>query len=351
MVEAVRKYKRVFQTGSQQRSMAVNRFGCELIRNGRIGKITRVIAAQLSQPLGMCACPPSPCPTGSTGTCGAARPSWCPINIDLCTPRAKPGWISFRPYSGGEMTGWGAHGLDQIQWALGMDESGPVEVWTEGPKFDPPTYTAPESQSRGDKMCSQPEGLLPLSRRHRRWSWTTARRAAAIFIGEKGKITIDRGDVQVRPAEIAKEPIRDGDIQLYKSDNHMRNWLDCIKSRADGRSPTWRSAIARPRSATWATSPAGSAAGCAGTRSRRRSPTTPRPTPTSTACAASPTNCRRRSDACHTHPRLWHGQEIVQQRGIGASVFGHSGFEFVSDFVLRISLAVVPRAYASRRTV
>ena len=87
---------------------------------------------------------------------------WCgpaevvPYNIDLYTPRANPGWISFRPYSGGEVTGWGAHGLDQVQWALGMDETGPVELWTEGPAFDPPTYTEPEGRSRGEKICKNP---------------------------------------------------------------------------------------------------------------------------------------------------------------------------------------------------
>ena len=53
MVEAVRKYKRVFQIGSQQRSQAVNRFGCELVRNGKLGKIKEVIGQQLSQPLGV----------------------------------------------------------------------------------------------------------------------------------------------------------------------------------------------------------------------------------------------------------------------------------------------------------
>ncbi|MCR4413769.1 MAG: gfo/Idh/MocA family oxidoreductase, partial [Thermoguttaceae bacterium] len=51
------------------------------------------------------------------------------------------------------------------------------------------------------------------------------------FIGEKGSVTIDRGKCSSDPPEIAKEPIASGEVHLYKSDNHMKNWLDCIKSR------------------------------------------------------------------------------------------------------------------------
>jgi len=130
MVEAVRKYDRVFQTGSQQRSMAANRLGCELVRNGRIGKVHTVIAANYPSPW-ECALPGQPVPAGLDWDmwCGPTEP--VPYHIDLYTPRANPGWISFRPYSGGEMTGWGAHGLDQIQWALGTDDTGPGELWPE----------------------------------------------------------------------------------------------------------------------------------------------------------------------------------------------------------------------------
>ena len=155
MVETVRKYGRVFQTGSQQRSQAENRFGCELVRNGRIGTIHAVIGANYPSPW-ECALPAQPLPDGLDWDmwCGPTEP--VPYHIDLCTPRANPGWISFRAYSGGEMTGWGAHGLDQIQWALGMDDTGPVEIWTEGPEFDPPVYREPESRSRGEKLCGRP---------------------------------------------------------------------------------------------------------------------------------------------------------------------------------------------------
>ena len=51
-----------------------------------------------------------------------------PYHSHIFIQRSKPGWISLRPYSGGEMTGTGAHGFDQIQWALDRDHTGPVEA-------------------------------------------------------------------------------------------------------------------------------------------------------------------------------------------------------------------------------
>jgi len=229
MVQAVRKYGRVLQTGSQQRSDAKCRLGCELVRNGRIGKIQRVIAANYPSPW-ECGLPAQPVPEGLDWDMWCGPTPVVPYHIDLFTPRAKPGWISFRPYSGGEMTGWGAHGLDQVQWALGMDEGGPIEVWTEGEKFDPPTYSAPESRARGEKICAKPkvffrypgEIVMELG---------NGPAGGAIFIGEKGKIIINRGSCKSEPAGIVEEPIKPDEIHLYKSDNHTRDWLDCIKSR------------------------------------------------------------------------------------------------------------------------
>ncbi len=229
MVQAVRKYGRVFQTGSQQRSQKENRFGCELIRNGRVGKIQMVIGHNYPSPW-ECALPAQPVPDGLDWDKWCGPNELVPYNKDLCTPRANPGWISFRPYSGGEMTGWGAHGLDQIQWALGMDETGPVEIWTEGPRFDPPTYTQPESRERGEKICSSPMVFFRYA------NGITVKLddgnpGGAIFVGDKGKIEIFRGRVTSNPPELVEEPIRDNEIHLYESTNHTENWLECIKSR------------------------------------------------------------------------------------------------------------------------
>lgn len=229
LVDAVKKYKRVFQTGSQQRSMKQNRLGCELIRNGRIGKVHTVIGHNYPSPW-ECDMYAKPILDGLDWDmwCGPVEP--IPFHNDIFAPRANPGWLSFRIFGGGEMTGWGAHGLDQIQWALGMDESGPVEVWVEGDKFDPPTYKKEGPRDVGDRQCSHPMIFYKYA------NGTTVKldngpNGGAVFIGDKGKITINRASLKSDPVEIAKEPIKSGDIHLYESDDHMKNWFDCMRTR------------------------------------------------------------------------------------------------------------------------
>jgi len=248
LVEAARKYKRVFQTGSQQRSMAANRIACELVRRGRFGKISRVVGHNYPSPW-ECGFPAQPVPAGLDWD------RWCgptplrPYHADIFRPRAKPGWISFRPYSGGEMTGWGAHGLDQIQWALGMDTVGPFEVRVRGPKMVAPTYRVPASQQQGIAACSHPKVVFVYSG----WpevSWPKEKQewkaffprvievelgdgppGGAIFIGDKGRITIDRGRFTIEPEELSREILAEvGPIP--GGDNHLQNWIATIKSRA-----------------------------------------------------------------------------------------------------------------------
>jgi predicted dehydrogenase len=211
MVEAVRKHKRIFQTGSQQRSMDACRFGCELVRNGRIGKIHTVHADNYPSPW-ECDLPPQPVPDGLDWDMWLGQTPLRPYHIDIYLPRAKPGWISFRPWSGGEMTGWGAHGLDLIQWALGMDESGPVELWPEGEGLK-----CPVTFRYANGIVVKLDGKGP--------------HGGGLFVGDKGEIMIDRGKYKTTPDALAKDPLKDSDIHLYKSNDHMRNWVDCIRSR------------------------------------------------------------------------------------------------------------------------
>jgi hypothetical protein len=194
-----------------------------------IGKVQRIIAHNYPSPW-ECRLPAQPMPEGLDWEMWCGPTQVVPYHIDLYLPRANPGWLSFRPYSGGEMTGWGSHGLDQVQWALGMDERGPIEVWTEGKQFDPPTYAAPESKARGDKLCSEPRifyrypGDIVME-------LDEGPAGGAIFIGAKGKITIDRGVCKSDPPEIAQAALQEGG--QAKGDDHMQNWLQCIKSRQE----------------------------------------------------------------------------------------------------------------------
>ena len=231
MVEAAREHQRVFQTGSQRRSMKQHRLGCQLIRAGAIGKVHTVIACNYPSPW-ECALPAQPTPKGLLwdAWCGQTEPR--AYHADLYVPRGKPGWMSFRPYSGGEMTGNGAHGFDQIQWALGTDATGPVEIWPERDEpLKAPVYDAPENRKRGDAACSRNRVFF-------RYANGVVVKlgngpvAGGIFLGEKGKIVIDNNRFTCEPAELAETPLADAAPRLEVSDNHFQNWFDAIKSRA-----------------------------------------------------------------------------------------------------------------------
>ncbi len=225
MVEAARKYKRVFQVGSQQRSMGVNQAGCKFIREGGLGKIQQVIVMNYPSPF-YCGLPAEAIPKGLEWRlwCGPTAPA--PFHSQLYVPRGKPGWLSFQPYSGGEMTGWGAHGFDQVQSALGMDESGPVEVWVEGGPFNPPTIIKPESNKRPNRICSEPKVFF----RYANGVVVAPGRGPAfggIFVGAKGTLTIDRGKLVSDPPELARQAFKG----VAKSDSHVENWIECLQSR------------------------------------------------------------------------------------------------------------------------
>jgi predicted dehydrogenase len=224
MSDTARKLGRVVQVGSQQRSMAANRTACELIRNGRIGKVHTIHGSNYPSPW-ECTLPAQDAPKGLNWDmwCGPTEPR--AYHEELYQPRVRgheQGWISFRPYSGGEMTGWGAHGLDQIQWALGMDESGPVEVWPELDRVpkDDGTHKGPRCEvsfryANGTLLTLDGKGAG----------------GGGLFEGEDGMISIDRGKYTVSDESIEKKPIPASGVHLYQSDHHLGNWIECIRSR------------------------------------------------------------------------------------------------------------------------
>ncbi|EMI58040.1 Gfo/Idh/MocA family protein [Rhodopirellula sallentina] len=225
MVKAARKTGITFQVGSQQRSQRANFIGCEFIRNGGLGEIKEVHAANYESPW-LCELPSQPVPAGIDWNMWCGPTELVPYNKDLYAPRGNPGWLSIRPYSGGEMTGWGTHGFDQIQWALGLDSTGPTEILVDGPALDLPIYRSPESRDRGQRVCSQPRlrfryanGLtVHLDR---------GNRGGGIFVGEKAKMEVFRGRITSNPSELAQNLL---DEHSRQDQSHVGNWLDCCVS-------------------------------------------------------------------------------------------------------------------------
>jgi hypothetical protein len=148
-----------------------------------------------------------------------------------------------------------------------MDGTGPVEVWTAGPPYSPPTYTQPEPRERGDKICKVPMIFYRYANGVE-VKLDKGRDGGAIFYGEKGKMDLSRGSVNTNPPEIAEEIRQAAAVtRLCALDRGAFRPAPCPW-------PTWRSDTARSPFATWATSPM-TGAGSAGTRPANNSSTIP----------------------------------------------------------------------------
>jgi predicted dehydrogenase len=216
MANAVRQHERVLQTGSMQRSDSAFLKGCELVRNGAIGKIKEVYVS-VGGPSKWCDLPAERMEDGLDWDFWLGQAPKRPYN-SILSPRGVhtnfPDWRNYREYSGGGMTDWGAHHFDIAQWGLGMDESGPVEILPpDGKEIKRLTY----KYENGVVMYHG--GLQGYN-------------FGAVFVGEKGKVCVDRGRFQTDPAEIGAG-YKPGSlpIKLYKSDNHLADFLACVRSR------------------------------------------------------------------------------------------------------------------------
>jgi len=211
-IEAVRKHDRVFQTGSQQRSRREFRLACELVRSGRIGKVHTVNVA-VGGPSKWCDLPEEPMEPGLDWDRWLGPAPTRPYN-SILSPRGVhnhfPRWRSYREYSGGGMTDWGAHHFDIAQWGLGMDHSGPVEII---PPEDP-------NAEKGVKYVYA-NGVEVIH----------GGPGGVNFVGTDGEIFVNRGKLRSDPEDIIKEPLGSGDVHLYESPGHQRDWLNCIRSR------------------------------------------------------------------------------------------------------------------------
>ncbi len=213
LVEAVRKHKRVFQVGSQQRTMEMNRFACELVRSGGIGKIRKVQGICYTGPRDYQGLPEQLIPEGDDWDVWQAQTEARPFNHAL-----QFGWMAWRAYSGGEMTNWGAHGVDQIQWALGKSLTGPVEIW-------------PVTAGTHGKVSMRYASGIQVD-----YALERGPAGGGIFTGSEAKIEINRNKFVTNPPDFVKDPPDPAEARSWEGPGwiarpHIQNWLDCIKTR------------------------------------------------------------------------------------------------------------------------
>jgi predicted dehydrogenase len=217
MLKAARKYDRMFQTGSQQRSDARYRLACELVRNGRIGKVHTVEARIGDNPLG------GPFKTGPVPE-GLDWDFWKGPTADVPYVKERCHY-EFRwwyEYSGGKLTDWGAHHNDIAQWGLGMDGSGPVNVTATGvePSHEPncynchPHFAVTYTYASGTHLVTSSDG-----------------ENGNRFIGDKGWIFVNRERIEASEQKLLDEPLHGEVVRLYVSNDHMGNFIDGVRSR------------------------------------------------------------------------------------------------------------------------
>ena len=214
LIAAARANDIVFQTGSQQRTEFGHRFvtACELIRNGRIGKVL----------------------TAHVGV--GDPPKWCDLpeekvepNLDwdrwigpakarpyhsVLSPRGVhthyPAWRAYRDFCGGRLADMGAHHFDIVQWALGMDASGPVQVL-------PPD--APDALRGATLVYANGTRVVH------------GGPSGATFLGTDGMIHVDRDRISSVPGKLLTDPLPDDAEKLPRQPNHAADWLDAIRAR------------------------------------------------------------------------------------------------------------------------
>jgi len=219
MVEAVNQYGRIWQTGSWQRSTGDFRFACELVRNGRIGKVHTVeVGLPTGGPGGNAPFADPPPNLDYDFWCGPAP--WAPYSAD----RTHWNWRWQLDYGGGQLMDWVGHHGDIAQWGLGTETTGALEF---NPIYaDFPQTGIWDAATRYRIECTYANGAKVIVQ-----NAEGDHRMGAKWIGTDGWVWVDRGGFDTYPKSLKQEKIGSDEINLYRSNNHIGNFLDCVISR------------------------------------------------------------------------------------------------------------------------
>lgn len=242
LAETVRRYGRVFQTGTQYRSIPTIKQVCEFVRGGGLGKVKSVFTVwgryhmptvgESYFPMDP-ALPAEPVPEGLDWNLWVGPAIYRPYNsaYHRNPPPGVVPWVFCEAFGAGAVTGYHSHAADVIQYAIGMETGGPVEI------IHPSTGQFPTL------TCRYANGVLLHNVDH--WGQVKSRYKAVpenarlegnfggLFVGEKGWITSmsTGGPIEASsPALLAEMKLRTREV-IIGANNHHGNWIDCIRSR------------------------------------------------------------------------------------------------------------------------
>ncbi len=220
----IKQYNRVFQAGTQLRSGQAARFACELVRNGRIGRLHTI---RTCVPTGRAIAPQAtmPVPDGLDYDLWLGPAPWAPYTKRRCHGSFR--YIS--DYAGGVMTDLGAHDNDLAQWGNDTEHTGPVEIEGTGrfPRdglWDTATsFEVHYTYENGVKLVCATRDIAKMDQGIR-------------FEGTNGWV-MARSYIDAEPKSLLNSRIGADEVHLYQSDDHHRNFIDCVKTRRDTIAP------------------------------------------------------------------------------------------------------------------
>jgi predicted dehydrogenase len=243
IVNAAEKNNIIWQTGSQQRSSDRFLQACEIVRNGKLGKITRV-------EVGL--------PDGGHSV-GQPEEQAVPKGVDwdfwLGPAPQKPyrgtlhgKWRWMLDYSGGQLTDWAGHHIDIAHWGLDLERTGPVEIqgvgqYLENDMFNVPyAYDIHYKYANGIEMnIANKSKFIELRKGVKGWEREEGKEnqlgMGAVWYGENGWLQVNRGGIWAENPEILKHEIGSGDVKLYNSPEHHLDFINCVKSRKEPIAP------------------------------------------------------------------------------------------------------------------
>lgn len=247
MSDAVNSTGRILQIGSQQRSMEQFRIACELVRNGRIGRLKAVEVHLPGDPSGGNS-EEMPVPKSFNYDAWLGQTPYVPYTVDRVHPQQgydRPGWLRCEQFGAGMITGWGAHHFDIAHWAMGTEYSGPIEI---SGKADFPTTGLWNVHGNYSTEMLYANGVIVTGITN-----SKEKPNGVLFTGTEGWIFVSRGNytasandpktqgtskaLMASDPKILQSVIGENEIQLYRSTDHHGNWLDSIRMRKPNITP------------------------------------------------------------------------------------------------------------------